>query len=78
MPVFESNRIEFKRELNDKLERSIVAFLNTNEGRVLYISIDGSGESIRLFDIDLYFNGKLLTALKIIFRRQRLVCLISR
>jgi len=24
----ESNRIEYKRELNDKLERTVVAFLN--------------------------------------------------
>lgn len=28
----ESNRIELKSELNDKLEREIVAFLNNREG----------------------------------------------
>ena len=33
----ESNRIEFKAELNDKLEKEIGAFLNNKEGGVLYI-----------------------------------------
>ena len=30
----ESNRIEFKAELNDKLEKEIGAFLNNKEGGV--------------------------------------------
>lgn len=40
---YESDRIEFKRELNNKLERSIVAFLNSKEGGVLYIGVDDDG-----------------------------------
>ncbi len=28
----ETNRIEFKQELNDKLEREVVSFLNYHEG----------------------------------------------
>ena len=39
MPNGESNRIEYKRELNEKLERSVVAFLNTSEGGLIYIDI---------------------------------------
>ena len=40
MPIAESNRIEYKRELNEKLERSVVAFLNTGEGGFIYIGVD--------------------------------------
>lgn len=29
--LYENNRIEFKEELNDKLEKEIVAFLNNRE-----------------------------------------------
>lgn len=34
----ESNRIEFKVELNDKLKKEVVAFLNNKEGGILYWS----------------------------------------
>jgi predicted HTH transcriptional regulator len=53
MPNTESSRIEFKRELNEKLERSVVAFLNTNEGGWLYIGIDDDGKAIGVPNIDL-------------------------
>jgi len=53
VPNTESNRVEFKRELNDKLERSIVAFLNTNEGGLLYVGIDNDGKTYPIGDIDL-------------------------
>jgi predicted HTH transcriptional regulator len=49
----ESNRIEFKRELNDKLERSVVAFLNTSEGGLLYIGVDDDGQARGVTNIDL-------------------------
>ena len=39
----ESNRIEYKRELTDGLEKEAVAFLNYKEGGVLYIGIDRDG-----------------------------------
>ena len=41
--IQENNRTEFKSELNDKLEKEIVAFLNNREGGVLYIGIDDKG-----------------------------------
>lgn len=34
----ESNRIEFKVELNNKLEKEVVAFLNNKEGKCRYYS----------------------------------------
>ena len=49
----ESNRIEYKRELNEKLERSVVAFLNTSEGGLIYIGIDDNGKAVSISDIDL-------------------------
>ena len=36
----ESNRIEYKRELNESLEKVVVSFLNSKEGGVLYLGID--------------------------------------
>ncbi|MDO9011768.1 MAG: putative DNA binding domain-containing protein [Gallionella sp.] len=36
----ESNRIEFKRELTDSLEKEVVAFLNYRDGGVIYLGID--------------------------------------
>jgi len=53
MPSAESNRIEYKRELNEKLERSVVAFLNTGEGGVLYVGVDDGGKAVGVSDIDL-------------------------
>ena len=40
----ESNRIEYKRELADKLERGVVAFLNSSEGGIIYIGIESDLE----------------------------------
>ena len=48
----ESNRIEFKRELNDKLERTVFAFLNSSEGGSIYIGIDDDGKTVGVSDID--------------------------
>ena len=39
----ESNRLEYKRELTDKLEREVVAFLNSGDGGEIYIGIDKDG-----------------------------------
>ena len=33
--LYENNRTEFKAELNDKLEKEVVAFLNNKEGGIL-------------------------------------------
>ena len=53
MPNGESNRIEYKSELNDKLERSVVAFLNTSEGGLLFIGVGNDGKAVGVPDIDL-------------------------
>jgi len=48
----ESNRLEFKRELNDKLEKEIVGFLNYKEGGVLYIGVEDNGKIVGIDDVD--------------------------
>ena len=42
----ENSRTEFKSELNDKLEKEVVAFLNNKEGGILYIGLDDIGSPI--------------------------------
>lgn len=34
--MIESNRVEFKKELNDSLEKEVVGFLNYSEGGEIY------------------------------------------
>ena len=48
----ETNRIEYKQELTDDLEKESVAFLNYLEGGVLYIGIEKTGTAIGVTDID--------------------------
>lgn len=48
----ENNRTEFKAELNDKLEKEVVAFLNNREGGVLYIGLDDDGKPVGVPDLD--------------------------
>lgn len=48
----ESNTVELKANLNDKLEREIVAFLNYREGGDLYIGVEDNGNPVDLNDID--------------------------
>jgi len=52
----ESNRVEYKRQLNDKndnkFEREVVAFLNYRDGGVIYIGIDDKGNTCPIADID--------------------------
>ena len=50
--MFESNRIEYKQELTDNLEKEVVAFLNYREGGFIYLGIDNSGNVVGLKDID--------------------------
>ncbi|MBQ6771803.1 MAG: ATP-binding protein [Bacteroidales bacterium] len=53
-PLTETNRIEFKRELNDDLdlEKEVVAFLNYREGGIIYVGIDKFGNPIGVDDLD--------------------------
>lgn len=48
----ESNRVEFKGVLNDKMEKEIVAFLNNQEGGILYIGLDDNGHPTGVIDLD--------------------------
>jgi ATP-dependent DNA helicase RecG len=48
----ESNRIEYKRELSDGLEREVVAFLNYHDGGIIYIGIDKQGKAVGVHDAD--------------------------
>ena len=48
----ESNRIEYKQELTDDLEREVIAFLNYHEGGEIYIGIDNNGNVVNTPDID--------------------------
>lgn len=50
--LFENNRTEFKEELNEKLEKEVVAFLNNREGGVLYIGVSDSGSPVGVSDLD--------------------------
>jgi len=36
----ESNRIEYKQELSNGLEKEVIAFLNYRDGGIIYIGID--------------------------------------
>ena len=51
--IIKNNHIEFKAELNDKLEKEVVAFLNSNEGGVIYIGVDDFGHPVYLENIDI-------------------------
>lgn len=48
----ETNRIEYKRELTDDLEKEVVAFLNYHEGGLLFIGIDKTGEPVGVNNAD--------------------------
>ena len=48
----ESNRIEFKRELNDRLERSVVSFLNYAGGGEILVGIENNGNAFGVADMD--------------------------
>lgn len=48
----ENNRTEFKIELNDKLEKEVVAFLNNREGGILYIGVNDDGKPVGVPDMD--------------------------
>lgn len=50
--LIESNRLEFKRVLNDSLEKEVVGFLNYHEGGEIYIGIDDNGTIFGVEDSD--------------------------
>lgn len=48
----ESNMIELIKELNDNLEKEVVAFLNYREGGDIYIGVDDDGNAVALDNPD--------------------------
>ena len=48
----ENQHIEYKVQLNDKLEREVVAFLNSRLGGDLYIGVKDDGEVVGIGDAD--------------------------
>lgn len=52
IPHTESQRIEFKLKITEKLERSVVAFLNSKDGGMIYLGVADDGEVIGLENAD--------------------------
>lgn len=50
----ETNRIEYKQELNNNvdIEKEVIAFLNYHEGGIIYIGIDKKGNTVGVTDVD--------------------------
>ena len=48
----ENNRIEYKRELTDGLEKEVIAFLNYHDGGLIYIGVDAAGDVYGVPDCD--------------------------
>lgn len=51
MKYIESEQVELKEKINDSLSKEIVAFLNTNGGRI-YIGITDNGKIVGVDKID--------------------------
>lgn len=49
--MIETNNVEFKRELNDKLEKEMISFLNSNGGHI-FIGINDDGSTYGVSNID--------------------------
>jgi len=48
----ENSRTEYKRELNDRLERAVVSFLNYPGGGEVIIGVDDNGDTVGVSDLD--------------------------
>ncbi len=48
----ETNRIEYKQELTDDLEKEVIAFLNYQKGGIIYLGIDKNGIVVGLQNTD--------------------------
>ncbi|MCK5818202.1 MAG: ATP-binding protein [Psychromonas sp.] len=52
VPLAESQRIEFKRQITDGFEKEVVSFLNAKDGGIIYIGINDQGKAIALENIE--------------------------
>jgi len=50
--MIENKHTEFKQKVTPELEKEVVAFLNSNEGGVIYIGIDRNGIPVGVNDAD--------------------------
>ena len=50
--MIENKHTEFKQKVTPELEKEVVAFLNSNEGGVIYIGIDKNGTAVGVTDAD--------------------------
>ncbi|HHC25276.1 MAG TPA: winged helix-turn-helix transcriptional regulator [Desulfobacterales bacterium] len=48
----ESNRIEYKQQLTDSLEKEVVAFLNYHDGGIIYLGVNDDGSASGLSNVD--------------------------
>ena len=48
LDLIESSRIEFKIKMVDNLEETIIAFLNSKDGGIIYLGINDKGKIIGL------------------------------
>ena len=48
----ENKHIEYKQQVTPELEKAVVAFLNSNEGGIIYIGIDKTGHPIGVLNAD--------------------------
>ncbi len=51
LPKYENHEIEYKKTLNDSLEKEVVSFLTSHKG-VIYIGIESNGKPVGVSDID--------------------------
>lgn len=49
----ETNRIEYKEQLNEDFEQEVIAFLNYKEGGIIYVGVRKDGQIVGLKDVDL-------------------------
>jgi ATP-dependent DNA helicase RecG len=56
----ESNRIEYKQELTDKLEKEVIAFLNYQGGGTIYLGIDKNEQVVGIKYSDSDQSKKIL------------------
>ena len=47
--MLENNRVELKRELNDRLERTVVSFMNYPGGGEIIIGVDDTGKAVCIY-----------------------------
>jgi len=51
-PMTESNRIEYKQQLTDSLEKEVIAFLNYQDGGIIYLGVNDDGSTSGLSNVD--------------------------